>query len=136
MPLSSKRLSELIRNGNSGDRLGIFLTPYSELQELERSGEAAVSLRLGRWFLSMKQTIETQLEAAPKSTSAKFIESKVVKKHFVPFGESFVVHPGRFVLASTLEWLRLPTQLAGYVTGKSTWGRRGIVIETAASTLR
>jgi dCTP deaminase len=31
-----------------------------------------------------------------------------------------------------LEWLRLPIDLAAYVTGKSSWGRRGLIIETAA----
>src|SRR5262249_44391074 len=33
---------------------------------------------------------------------------------------------------STLEWIRLPTRYAATVVGKSTLGRRGIVIETAA----
>ena len=54
------------------------------------------------------------------------------KLHFVPFGEKFVLHPGRFVLGVTLEWLRLPGCLSGYVTGKSSLGRHGLVIETAA----
>jgi dCTP deaminase len=43
-----------------------------------------------------------------------------------------VLHPGKFVLGITLEWLRLPGDLAGYVTGKSSLGRRGLIIETAA----
>jgi dCTP deaminase len=30
-----------------------------------------------------------------------------------------------------MEWIRLPHNLAGYVVGKSSWGRRGIVIATA-----
>jgi dCTP deaminase len=50
---------------------------------------------------------------------------------YVPFGERFVLHPGNFVLAVTLEWLRLPADLAGYVVGKSSWGRRGLIIATA-----
>src|SRR3546814_3010458 len=44
----------------------------------------------------------------------------------------YVLHPGRFVLGVTLEWLRLPASLSGYVTGKSSLGRHGLVIETAA----
>jgi dCTP deaminase len=50
----------------------------------------------------------------------------------VPFGETFVLHPGRFVLGSTVEWIKLPNNYAAYVVGKSTLGRRGIIIETAA----
>lgn len=51
---------------------------------------------------------------------------------YVPFGSTFIVHPGRFVLAATLEWVRVPETLGGFITGKSTIGRRGLIIETAA----
>ncbi|MDR6306304.1 deoxycytidine triphosphate deaminase [Nitrobacter vulgaris] len=50
----------------------------------------------------------------------------------MPFGKEFVLHPGRFVLSSTLEWMKFPASLGGYVGGKSTWARRGLIIETAA----
>src|SRR5260370_39654778 len=30
-----------------------------------------------------------------------------------------------------MEWIRLPGDLGGYVVGKSSWGRRGLVIATA-----
>jgi dCTP deaminase len=60
------------------------------------------------------------------------IEASRTKQHFVAFGEKFVLHPGSFVLGVTLEWLRLPPALSGYVTGKSSLGRHGLVIETAA----
>jgi dCTP deaminase len=58
-------------------------------------------------------------------------EANVTEKHYVPFGRKFILHPRSFVLAATLEWLRVPKRYAGYVTGKSSWGRRGLVIETA-----
>ena len=35
------------------------------------------------------------------------------------------------MLAVTLEWIRVPLDLAGMVAGKSSWGRRGLVVETA-----
>jgi dCTP deaminase len=53
-------------------------------------------------------------------------------EHFVRFGDNFVLHPGRFVLGVTMEWLTLPRTLSGYVSGKSSLGRHGLVIETAA----
>jgi dCTP deaminase len=40
--------------------------------------------------------------------------------------------PSEFVIGITLEWLKFPFDLSGYVTGKSSWGRRGLIIETAA----
>jgi dCTP deaminase len=52
--------------------------------------------------------------------------------HYIPFGSEFILHPHSFVLAVTLEWIRLPKTLAAYVIGKSSWGRRGLIIATAA----
>ncbi|MFZ0496725.1 MAG: dCTP deaminase [Methylocella sp.] len=61
-----------------------------------------------------------------------YSEARSAKRIFIPFGQEFILHPGRFVLASTLEWLNFPACLGGYVVGKSTWARRGLIIETAA----
>jgi dCTP deaminase len=46
--------------------------------------------------------------------------------------ESFFLHPGEFVLASTLEWFRLPDDLAGRIEGRSSWGRRGLLVHATA----
>jgi dCTP deaminase len=54
------------------------------------------------------------------------------KEYFVRFGEPFILHPRNFVLGITLEWMRFPSDLGGYVTGKLSLGRRGLVIETAS----
>lgn len=58
--------------------------------------------------------------------------ARLGKYHFVPFGDRFILHPGDFVLGITFGWLKLPSDLTGVVTGKSKWGRRGLIIETAA----
>ena len=94
-----------------------------------KEGDRLPDIRLGRWFLTMRQSSETHIE--PTSSGSRS-ENKFSKKYFVPFGEPFVLHPGRFVLASTLEWIKLPGTYAAFVVGKSTLGRRGIIIETAA----
>jgi dCTP deaminase len=51
--------------------------------------------------------------------------------NYVPFGRDYYLHPGNFVLGVTLEWIRLPNDLAAYVVGRSSWGRRGLIIATA-----
>src|SRR3954467_386484 len=58
-------------------------------------------------------------------------EERWSNRFFVPFGKRFYLHPGKFALGMTLEWLRMPKCLTGSVVGKSSWGRRGLVIETA-----
>jgi dCTP deaminase len=100
------------------------------LVELEASGTASVDLRLGRWFRTLQQSRTSLLKMTDNDEVIQ--ENRLTKQYFVPFGDVFVLHPGKFVLGVTLEWLRLPPSLAGYVTGKSSWGRRGLIIETAA----
>lgn len=46
--------------------------------------------------------------------------------------EPFVLHPGEFVLGSTLEWVKLPVDLAGRLEGKSSLGRLGLVTHSTA----
>jgi deoxycytidine triphosphate deaminase len=58
-------------------------------------------------------------------------EAQLAEPHYVPFGGTYILHPGHFVLGVTLEWLRLPRMYAGSVIGKSSWGRRGLIIATA-----
>jgi dCTP deaminase len=58
-------------------------------------------------------------------------ESQLIETHYVPFGDEYYLHPQAFVLGITLEWIRLPGNLAAYVIGKSSLGRRGLIIATA-----
>jgi len=44
----------------------------------------------------------------------------------------FVLHPGEFVLGSTLERVGLPADLAGRAEGKSSLGRLGLLIHSTA----
>lgn len=50
----------------------------------------------------------------------------------VPEGEPFVLHPGEFVLAATLEHFTLPDDLAGRLEGKSSLGRLGLLTHSTA----
>jgi dCTP deaminase len=44
----------------------------------------------------------------------------------------FMLHPGEFVLGSTLERLAVPEDLVGRVEGKSSLGRLGLIIHSTA----
>ena len=52
-------------------------------------------------------------------------------------GQSYVskdmgLEPGGFLLASTREWVNVPSNLMGQVHGKSTWGRKGLQVHVTA----
>ncbi len=50
----------------------------------------------------------------------------------VAIGQAFVLHPGEFVLGSTLECVRLPDDLVARLEGKSSLGRLGLLIHSTA----
>jgi dCTP deaminase len=46
--------------------------------------------------------------------------------------EAFILHPGEFVLGSTLERVKLPDDLVARLEGKSSLGRLGLLIHSTA----
>jgi dCTP deaminase len=91
---------------------------------------ASIDLRLGTWFL-VPRTVRHSYYSLLDSHEGSLHEDDASSKHYVRFGGEFHLHPGSFVLAATMEWIKMPRSLCGYVTGKSSLGRRGLVIETA-----
>jgi dCTP deaminase len=130
MILQADEIARRLRGevGSANDPL--VITPLPDLTELERSGAASVDLRLGTWFVASRARTTPLLDVG-KPEDLGHTEAKFTKTTYIPFGGRYILHPGAFVLAVTLEWIRLPSTLAAYVTGKSSWGRRGLVIETA-----
>lgn len=46
--------------------------------------------------------------------------------------ESFVIHPGEFVLGTTVEQVRMPGDLVARIEGKSSLGRLGLIVHATA----
>jgi dCTP deaminase len=47
-------------------------------------------------------------------------------------GQTLVLHPGELLLALTLEYLSLPSDLWGNLEGRSTWARLGLQVHATA----
>lgn len=127
MILKSDTLASLLEQ--PGDA-GLRIVPRPDLDGLRRSGSAAIDLRLGCWLTSLRPTRMPAFDVYGAKEEQPS-ETKLTKRHYVPFGQGFVLHTGAFILGVTLEWIRIPHNLAGYVVGKSSWGRRGLIIATA-----
>ncbi|GAH41235.1 unnamed protein product, partial [marine sediment metagenome] len=94
----------------------------------EQVGFGTVDLRLGTSFLIIQNRRIDTIDPAKdfKNTISKYQERVVY-----PIGSTFILQPGQFVLGGTLEYLKIPSDLLGYVVGRSSWGRLGLVIETS-----
>jgi dCTP deaminase len=86
---------------------------------------SSVDLRLDRYFRVFDHSRHTHIDphrAQPDLT--REIE--------VPPGDPFVLHPGEFVLGSTLERVHLNDRLAARLEGKSSLGRLGLLVHSTA----
>lgn len=127
MILRAERIAALLRQGQKKSAVDpLVITPTPHLDALAESGAASVDLRLGTWFLTLRQSRMSHLSVKEQGSP-----TQLTKTHYVPFGKDYYLHPKTFVLAVTLEWIRVPRQYAAYVVGKSSWGRRGLIIATA-----
>jgi dCTP deaminase len=119
----AKHLSEGLKDTTEDP---FVITPIPDIEKLKVSGAASIDLRLGCWFTALSKTGVPYLDV--------FSDDHVdlCEEQFINFGDHYILHPHSFVLAVTLEWVRLPKHLAAYIHGKSSWGRRGLVIATAS----
>jgi dCTP deaminase len=131
MILKADEIAELLSTPPEKKTDRLLIRPQPSVKGMAKSGSASVDLRLGTWFMTLHRRRTASLEIDPSKTGS-WNDAKFTRTNYIPFGAEFVLHPRSFVLAATLEWIRLPSNLAAYVIGRSSWGRRGLIIATAA----
>jgi dCTP deaminase len=131
MILKANEICKLLSDSATNKSERLLIRPQPDLKTLSESGAASIDLRLGSWFVTLYRRRTALLDIDPTKTGS-WNDAKYTRTNFVPFGGNYILHPRSFVLAATLEWIRMPTNLAAYVIGRSSWGRRGLIIATAA----
>jgi dCTP deaminase len=128
MILNEEQIFERIIHPDSSKR--IVITPLVNPEE--QFGSTSIDLRLGTEFQLVKRSNVTHHDFLEKAkTIGKDISEQIVTIK-VKANEPFVLHPGEFVLASTLEYIKVPLDLAARLEGRSTWGRLGLLIHATA----
>lgn len=87
---------------------------------------SSVDLRLGFDFLTFNTHQRVCIDPMEDNTD---LHQKI---SLSSASDEFVLHPGEFVLAATLETVGLPDDLVGSVNGKSSLGRLGLLIHATA----
>lgn len=122
--LHKEALKDAIREPDLDKRL--VVTPL--LSTRRQIGPASIDLRLGTRFLLLRRTLESGLDPGSRPQAAM---ERGQERARVQLGESLWLHPGQFILGSTLEFLKIPPHLGAYVLGRSSWGRVGLIVATA-----
>ncbi|WP_224387521.1 dCTP deaminase [Pseudonocardia sp. ICBG1293] len=93
--------------------------------DVEMLQPSSVDVRLDRFFRVFQNSRYTHIDPAQQ-------QDELTTPVETPDGESFVLHPGEFVLGSTFERVGLPDDLAGRLEGKSSLGRLGLLTHSTA----
>ncbi|MBJ8339465.1 dCTP deaminase [Antrihabitans sp. YC3-6] len=108
-----------IRAEISAGRLG--LDPFRD----DLVQPSSVDVRLDGMFRVFNNTRYTHIDPAQRQDELTTLVEPAE-------GEPFVLHPGEFVLGSTLELCTFPDDLAGRLEGKSSLGRLGLLTHSTA----
>ncbi|PIN80016.1 dCTP deaminase [Candidatus Woesearchaeota archaeon CG10_big_fil_rev_8_21_14_0_10_34_8] len=118
--LSDKDIRESIKNKD------IIITCINE----DQIGSCSIDLRLGNTFRVFKHAEVTHVD--PKQGISDDLMSLVVKKE----DEAFIIHPGEFVLGTTIEHVQISRSIVARLDGRSSWGRLGIIIHSTAGSVQ
>lgn len=109
MILSDRTIMKMLKEGTLG------ITPLEESQ----IQPASVDVRLGDTFSVVEDSCTGIV------TLENEIKYKTIKT------DSYLLLPGQFILATTMEYFSLPHNLTAFVEGRSSLGRMGLFIQNA-----
>lgn len=120
MVLSDKKIRELLDQGE------LVIHPLED-DQIKQAGArmgrqiqpASVDLRLGSHFLKLD---EHNIPYIDLENPAKYISFEK---------DEIILPPHSFILATTMEYVRLPNNLTAFVEGRSSIGRMGLFIQNA-----
>ena len=129
--LVKKTILECIAKGQ------LVVSPIISAKQI---GASSIDLRLGNVFLMVRARGQSDVDPARFAHSDEtsgdhaFHQARRQKheRFEAPFGQKFLLHPGMLALVPTLEWIKLPANLQGIVTARSSWAREGLSIATAS----
>ena len=115
MVLSDKTIREELAQGR------IIIEPLDD----ECVQPASVDVRLDHQILVFRNSRRPFIDVRQDMSDLTDVEE-------IGADKPFMLHPGEFVLASTLEYVALPDDLVARLEGKSSLGRLGLLIHSTA----
>ncbi len=104
----------------------IVITPAPDFKT--QLGSCSLDLRLGDKFRVFDHSKNPYLDPTKKDYTNEITSEVKVRKN-----DAFIMQPGDFVLAVTMERVKIPDDLLGRLEGRSSLGRLGIVVHSTAS---
>ena len=93
----------------------------------------SVDIRLGNEFRVFRDHTAPYVDlSAPKAEVQKAMNSIMSDEIFIEDGDAFFLHPGELALAVTYEAVTLPDNIVGWLDGRSSLARLGLMVHVTA----
>lgn len=122
MIYSDRDIKRLLAEGR------ILIDPAPDLET--QLGSCSLDLRLSNEFSVFEYNKHPFIDVRDGKASRDVMKSISVEQD-----QPFVLHPGSFVLAITLEHVELPDDVVARLEGRSSLGRLGIIVHATASVI-
>ncbi|MFM5245287.1 MULTISPECIES: dCTP deaminase [Aeromonas] len=100
---------------------------------VERISGVSVDVLLGNEFRVFRDHTAPYIDLGGTSAEmADAIELVMSEEIHVPDGEAFYLHPGQLALAVTYESVTLPADIVGWLDGRSSLARLGLMVHVTA----
>lgn len=124
MRLSDKDIEQCLTSGK------IDIQPQPDSSMI--SG-VSVDIRLGNEFRVFKEHTAPFIDlSGPKEEMQKAMNSVMSDEIFIEDGDAFFLHPGELALAVTYESVTLPDDIVGWLDGRSSLARLGLMVHVTA----
>ncbi|MFB6204596.1 MAG: dCTP deaminase [Candidatus Nanohaloarchaea archaeon] len=120
--LSDRELEKLIN-----DKDAVYTEKGPDIDFDLQLGPSSLDLRLGYEFGVLNTRKLEKIDTRSMERYQDFIQTERHEPE-----EGVVIHPGEFVLGSTLEKVNVPSNLVARVEGRSSYGRLGIIVHATA----
>jgi dCTP deaminase len=108
----------------------LFVSPV--INPVTQLGPSSLDVRLGTDVFVTTISTLSHLDLEADRDELERQKRLYFRRHRVGSDGVFVLHPGQFVLASTLEYFRFPRDIAGRLEGRSSLGRLGLQVHATA----
>lgn len=93
----------------------------------------SVDIRLGNEFRVFQDHTAPYIDlSGPKAEVQQAMNSVMSDEVFIEDGEAFFLHPGELALAVTYESVTLPDDIVGWLDGRSSLARLGLMVHVTA----
>jgi dCTP deaminase len=107
----------------------LVITP---LLSEDQIGPASVDIRLGSSIVLCKKTYIDKQDVTDPNVIRQ-VEHRLYDRARLRYQRRFILHPNQLILGVTFEYISLPFDVFAMIMSRSSWGRLGLVVATAAA---